>query len=331
MREHGKLSIKWWALGVGLSVAFGTPALGQVGDIAGMGYAGWRPSDQVSPVITPSVTYDTASGLWKYRYRVSNDRAAKQDILVFGVNFIATDNRTGLSLEAPPRWWGLFRTTTVPTPLSGVYFMAEVPESATSPNGPTPGQIKPGASLDGFEITSPYPPGLVKTWLRGFAGLPMLSEKSSPDEHAPSVRVPHDTTDAQRGWTIGPKRYTNIAGEAKGVDRLLQFMNLRNGTVHPAPVPIALSLDSSSKRGTLKIILNETDVTSRFYPGPADGASLVGVFDIDEAPLRVGSNRLVTSVDGDIAGSTRTDRDVLEFVVPQDVPALLRKLPETGG
>ncbi len=68
-------------------------------------------------------------------------------------------------------------------------------------SNPSPDQIPPGESLSGFRITSPFSPGQARTYVQGYAPVPFIKEPFGGDEE---FIVPHDTTNSQRGFTIGP-------------------------------------------------------------------------------------------------------------------------------
>jgi len=71
------------------------PGFAQVGDISGVTYPGWIPSDGVRPAVTTDVTFDAATGLWRYEYTLANGAEAEQDIIKFCLRF-----------DAPEATWG---------------------------------------------------------------------------------------------------------------------------------------------------------------------------------------------------------------------------------
>lgn len=61
------------------------------------------------------------------------------------------------------------------------------------------------------------------------------------------------------------------------------------------------------------------DVTAAYLPSPADGADLVGVFELISSPLQQGKNMLLTSIDGLTASGQRAkDTDRITFTVEPD-------------
>ncbi len=282
----------------GSSVAFS-----QVGDTSNVTYPGWKSSDEVNPVITATVGYDSASRTYSYGYAIANGSSAAQAVAEVDLDF----NGQTLIGSAPPDWdaW-LYQ------PIggrSGATFSSFGDDYTITPQGlvPNPGTglIAPGASQAGYTITSLYPPGYSRTYTRGYAAVPLLPDTSPP------VIQPDDTTDSQRGWTLGPTRYTTVVtqgtqevGDLSRSNRFLVFMNVDTlGSVLRAPAVIAVKFDNTSGdlpiRASFRALLNGVDVTSLFRPGPSDGADLVAVFELSAGkPLVVGSNTLKTFVTG---------------------------------
>lgn len=294
-----------------------TAALGQVGDISKVTYPGWIPSDRVVPEITVEVSYDSVSGLWRYDYTVRNGSTAEQPIQSVMLRF----NAPTAGVTSPAGWFQLVHFSTAAGAIPGVTFAAEASEELVeTPAGVVPGEpeaaIPPGDSLTGLSITSPYPPGYARTYVQGFAPVPYLPVGF--DE--PTV-VPDDTTNSQRGWTLGPTRYTSVVttgGRRPAVDGFLVFMNLdRRGTTLRNPAPIALDFAAGGEtvfREPLVVELNGVDVTAAFHPGPADGADLVAVFQLGKSPLVVGRNVLTARVEGIVPGTNRRAADTERLV-----------------
>lgn len=289
-------------------------AWAQVGDISDVTWPGWIPSDRVVPIITPQVDYDSSSGAWHYSYVLANGVESRQDILNFMLRFNAPITRSA----APDGWWRMPHFSTAPEAIPGITFHAVLPNTiGDSPNGPAEAQIPPGESLSGFVIVSRYPPGYARTYVQGFAPVPYL-----PDDWGEKpTNVPHDTTNSQRGWTLGPTRYTTVITEGNrrpAVDGFLGFMNLtEKGTDLRDPAPIALELAVNGETvypGSLHVELNRVDVTAYFHPGPEDGADLVGVFTLASSPLEPGKNVLVTSVEGLVPGKGKRAKDTDRIV-----------------
>ncbi len=305
-------------LGLGVMAGAGgaigaTDLHAQVGDISGVTYPGWIPSDRVRPAISSEVTFNPTTGLWHYAWTVANGSDAEQDIINFWLRFNAPPNENDVIITAPAGWWaGLFAGGAVP----GAAFGAERSEELGSVWPPAAAQIPPGASLAGFEMTSAFPPGEARTYVQGYAPVPFL-----PDDFDEETGVPHDTTNSQRGWSAGPTSYNGVQTFARGqradVNQFIGFLNLTGGMVRHNPAPIAIRLGPTANPATFHAELNGVDVTGFFHPGTAGGADLVGYFVVGSSPLVFGRNVLVVTVDGTVPGTTRiaTDRDRIAFTV----------------
>ncbi|MBW3570645.1 MAG: hypothetical protein KY467_06025 [Gemmatimonadetes bacterium] len=280
--------------------------------------------------MTVAVTYDGASGLWRYAYTVANGPAAAQDIWEVGFR-LGGWSRTVL---APAGWTAIGdteRTFDIAGPgIPGTSFLADIPETPPANfYSPSPHQIPPGASLDGFEFHSPFPPGYVRAWAQGYAPVPFppTGEEEDPSLYEARNPEPHDTVNAQRFTTLGPSRYTTVVTRGtlnlEGAEGFLGFMNLAaSGTVLRAPAPIALKFSVGGETvfpETFRAVLNGVDVTSWFHAGTAGGADRVAVLARGTLPVQEGRNVLVTTVEGLLPGTTRRgiDEDVIQFdVVP---------------
>jgi hypothetical protein len=284
-------------------------AAAQVGDISQVSYPGWVPADRVLAGYTVTASYNTAQALWTYAYTVSNGAGAQQALQSLRLRF----NGPAQTVGQPSGWYNL--TFPPPVPLPGAFFGARLPDvySGTTAEQPGAARIPPGQGLPGFSITSAYPPGYARTYAQGFAAYPPAPAGSTEED----FNLPADTTNAQRSFVLGPIRYTQVTtggNRRPGVDGFLGFMNLNvSGSVVRTPAPIALKFSLNGEtvfRETLHIILNGSDVTAAFKPGPSDGADLVGVFALNVSPLQLGKNVLQTSVEGLKMGTSQRAADV---------------------
>ncbi len=297
------------AVAAAAALAGAAPAAAQVGDISGVVWPGWIPSDRVQPAIAVEVTYDAPSNGWRYVYTVANGAGAQQDIRRFDLAFPSPT----AALTTPDGWWSAFFAEGASLP--GASFQAESPDSVGETLLPSPAQIAPGGSLQ-FTIVSPYPPGQARTYVQGFAAVPYL-----PDDFEEIPVVPDDTTNAQRGWAVGPTRYGEVITDGNrrpSVDGFLGFMNLlETGTTLQNPAAIALKLSVAGETvmpETFSATLNGVDITAAFHPGPADGATLTAYLAIGSSPLQAGKNVLITRIDGIVPGTTRTATDTDRMV-----------------
>lgn len=278
-------------------------ALAQVGDTSNVTYPGWKSSDKVNPLISVVVAYDSVLHAYSYGYTVANGGSAAQSIDQIDLDFTGP-TMAGLA----PATWDVWLSQPIGG-RAGATFSSFGDDYTTTAQGlvPNPGTdlILPGESKSGYSISSLYPPGYSRSYTRGYAAVPLLPDSSPP------VIKPRDTTDSQRGWTLGPTRYTRIITEGTQeptdlarTNRFLKFMNVDTlGTVLRAPAVIAVKFDNTSGdfpiRASFRALLNGVDVTSLFHPGPADGADLVALFELGAGkPLVVGTNTLKTYVTG---------------------------------
>ena len=327
------------ALSVSLAAAmflaasgFDHSVLAQVGDTSGVTYPNWKASDRVAPAVTVNVSYNDTTAKWHYAYTVANGPSAVQDINQFQLRFFSPS-----VIGAAPQGWDSFVVdTSGAIPGADFATLGEGFVDVTGGTAPAPGpaQIPPGGSLSGFVIVSSYPPGEARTYIRGYAAVPYL-----PDSMDDPVVTPHDTTNAQRAWSIGPTIYTKIVTygtkEPTDLGRANQFMAFMNvdtvGTTLRAPAVIAIRFDNGWDGDcvmpeTFKAYLNGVDVTSAFHPGPANdrstpgtiGADLVAVFTLDPGgPLVSGANVLKTMVSGLLSRfipvPSVVDTDIIKF------------------
>lgn len=304
-------------LGFATLAGIATPAAGQVGDVSWVVYPGWQASDKVGAIIAVSAQYDAQTQLWNYSYVLMNRSWGEQAIRTFDITFDGSKS----NVAAPNGWYAIVSNPTDPRP--GIAYAAALRDDiiGDSPNGPAPAQIPINSQLEGFTFTSPHPPGHARTYVKGFAAVPYLPDGYDDSE----VRVPDDTTDAQRTWVPAPKKYTTVrsaGGVQAGVEGFVGFMNMDTlGTIQETPAIVALKFALNGEtvfRETLNVTLNGQNVTGDFYPGPEDSAHRVGLFFNYHSPIVIGQpNVLVVTVEGIIPGtSTRaTDTDTVRFVV----------------
>ena len=306
-------------LGTGMLLALGafgfpTSASAQVGDVSDVNYPGWIAADGTQPTIEATVGHNGTT--WSFAYDVGNGATASQEIDKIKLNFNAPE----ATASASAGWLaGLHPSPTAAIP--GVYFLGRVDSPAGATRLPSPVQIGAGSAVSGFSVTSDYPPGYSRVYVRGFVPLPAISEEDLPDE---SLIVPHDTTNSQRRWTLGPTLYAEVVtggNRRPATDGFLGFMNLsEKSSVLTDPAPIALKFSLNGETvflETLSVKLNGVDVTESFYPGATVGADLVGLFSIGSSPLQEGKNVLLTTVDGVVPsnGNTAKDSDRIVFFV----------------
>lgn len=154
---------------------------------------------------------------------------------------------------APSGWDGYARGESTFDPDRGTAFAlfdANLPPDFEGPYwSASDFQIPPGDSLSGFVLTSPYPPGYARTYVQGYSGSLFPPDPAEdPDAYYAMKPVPHDTTDSQRGWTLGPTIYTTVltpGDDGLTTDNFLGWMNISDFAtilIDPAPVAVKFSL-----------------------------------------------------------------------------------------
>ncbi|MGH7564319.1 MAG: hypothetical protein ACREK5_07835, partial [Gemmatimonadota bacterium] len=309
-----------------LSLLLWTNLRAQIGEIP-LPYPGWIPSDRVEPTITVHESYDAFAAAWHYDYTIANAPTAEQDIRVVELTLRAwTDD-----VQAPVGWRYFSRSVDTFNPqgpgINSTLFKATLPSGPlTADSWPaSPYQIPPGDSLSGFAQSSAYPPGYSRTYTQGYSGSPFPPDPSvDPDAYYAMNPIPHDTTNSQRGWTLGPTIYTEVltpGDDGLTTDNFLRWMNISDfATILIDPAPIALKFSVVGETvfpETFQAILNGVDVAEAFLPGPPDGADQVAVFRLGSSPLVEGLNVIQTSIEGieGITGVRGTDIDIMRFRV----------------
>ena len=300
-------------------------ARAQVGPIP-LPYPGWIPADRVDETIVVAPAYDPVQQAWRYEYVLTNGILAEQDIW----DFMIRQDAWTTSASAPAGWDVNRPSQSTFDPagpgMEATEYRATLPSDFTGRFWPPSAyQLPPGETLSGFAQESPYPPGYARTYTQGYSGSPWEPDPlEDPEAYEAMNPTPHDTTNSQRAWTLGPAIYREVVtggNRRPATDGFLGFMNLSEKSsilTDPAPIALKFSLNGETvMRETLQVTLNGVDVTADFHPGPADGADLVGVFRLGSSPLQEGKNVLLTSVEGIIPsnGHVGTDSDRIVFLV----------------
>ncbi len=140
----------------------------------------YRPKTAASSPVslrgTVQTSFDTATGLYTYRYTFANDASSTADVSSMQV---VVNRSIAVNLKAPEGW-----NADVWKDGSVVSFAAM---SAASTNQgiddgnlpPSPFQIRPNQSLSGFSFQSPDPPGSIAFLGQGYKPLPVLDEDNT--------------------------------------------------------------------------------------------------------------------------------------------------------
>src|SRR6266700_64468 len=116
------------------------------------------PANQLSVGVTTSVTYDSASGLYTYSYALNNASASQQAAWLFALQL--NGKLTG---SPSPSGWTSVEHDDQPLLSWAATDVGTLPPDYVD-NGnlpPSPFTIAPGATLSGFQLISPDPPGNV--------------------------------------------------------------------------------------------------------------------------------------------------------------------------
>jgi len=277
------------------------------------------PTNQVDVTVAVDVTFDAATQLYTYAYKVTSLPTSRQNIDTFDIEF----NGEVLNVTSP-RGWRKF-----PFFMQSIMSWAaiEIPKESIPPGYaddgsrfPSPFQIKPGQTLGGFSLQSPSPPQAVKFYVKGFAQVPTATSEDDFND----ITIPVFPDDSKAGVTLGPRRTDNVifaGGRRPSVDGFLGFAGTQNGETRQLPVSILIRFGVNGETvfpDTFKAALNREDVTQHFIK-TGNGSERVALFELGQSPIVLGRNILTTSVDGLVPDTTRTatDSDAFTFYAVQ--------------
>lgn len=269
------------------------------------------PANQLSVTVSPTVTFNSATGLYEYDYQLQNAPSSAQKIVAFALRlpgpFSNASSPAGWSHEGydarPIIEWSA--TEAAPDP-PGFVDDGSIPPAAYP--------IHQGSSKSGFKLVSADPPGSISYYVKGEVPFAMVAPGVDPDEMPPfddDIEV-----DSVKGTTVGPVPVVAAeyfeGGRRPATDPFLVFVNLRDGDVRTNPTSIIIKFGAHGEtvdRTTFHAELNGVDVTAAFTAVSAPG-DLAALFAVGSSPLKVGKNVLLTTVAGTIPGTTRTANDV---------------------
>ena len=277
------------------------------------------PTNQVDVTVAVDVTFDAATQLYTYAYKVTSLPTSQQNLESFYIEF----NGEVLNVTSPRGW------ISVPFSMQPIMSWAaiEVPKESIPPDYvddgsllPSPFEIKPGETLGGFSLQSPSPPQAVKFYAKGFAQVP-----TAPDEDDfNNITIPVFPDNATAGATLGPRLADNLifaGGRRPSVDGFLGFVGNENGETRRLPIAILIRFGVNGETvfpDTFTAALNRVDVTPRFIK-TGNGTERVAFFELGQSPLVLGRNVLTTNVNGLVPDTTRTatDSDAFTFFAVQ--------------
>lgn len=272
--------------------------------------------NQVSVTMTANVTYDPASGLFTYHYTAASGATSVQEVSSLYVPVAGSV----MNIVSPQGW-----ESGVAADGLTVRWSASAEEGFIPPPGyvddgnllPSVYQIKPGTRLGGFSFQSPDAPVFGAFYAEGFVRIPVEGIDFAAD--AEPV-VPAWPDNLFKGTTKAPAYAADVflGGRRPAVDGFLVFRNIQNRDVRPAPVLIDIQFalnGESVNQATFKALLNNVDITSKFVITGANKRR--AVLEIGLGQLKLGSNVLLTSVEGVVPGTARTaaDTDRISFTV----------------
>lgn len=280
-----------------------------------------QPANQLTAFVDADVTFESASGLYTYTYKVMSAPSSIQEIWFLALEFSGTVTRNIVN-SASPRGWSFDVHDNRPIVSWGATEVGPLPPDFVDDGNvvPSPFQIKPGQTLAGFSFQSPDPPDTATFYAEGFTKLPQVT---GDVEELPQggQGVLDFTQNSFVGTIVGPKSIAGTTpfegGRRPAVDDFLVFLNIAKGETKAAPVAIVIKFALNGEtvvRSTFHATLNRIDVTSAFVPSGGTNGDLVGIFNLGSSPLQPGRNVLITSVDGIVPGTTRTASDVDRLV-----------------
>ncbi|MGA7240667.1 MAG: hypothetical protein WBY44_33595 [Bryobacteraceae bacterium] len=117
--------------------------------------------NQVKPIVSSTVSV-TASGSYDYSYVVANDASAADGVKVWSIAMPAVD--AVISASHPSWTFDEHAATSDPNPPKGTVSMS--PVVLASWHSPAPNLLQPSATVSGFDLKSPYLPGLTLIYAR---------------------------------------------------------------------------------------------------------------------------------------------------------------------
>ena len=275
-------------------------------------------SADVNAVLTGTTSLDANTGLYTYKYSVTNYGDSKKLANTF---YIPLKGANIINLTVPRGWSGsIFRDESM------VSFCACEEEGFELPSGfvdygqgvPSKFAVAPGTTLTGFSFQSAYPPSPSIYYVGGWVPIP-IEGIDFPEGQEPVI--PPFPKNKKIGNVAGPSKNDAIAtgGRRPAVDGFLVFANFKDGGLYSRPVVVDIIFSQNGEnviQSTFKATLNGADVTPNFKSFEPNRRR--AVFDTTAgSSLIVGKNILQTSVQGTVGSSSRkaTDVDKATFLV----------------
>jgi len=219
--------------------------------------------NRVKPQVQASVTRDSITQLYTYRYTVTNAPDSILNIGDFIVNIVGAVS----DVTSPENWFDRIiqgrNFDNPPHPLDAVrWYTSEtipIPPDSVDTGGLDPllYPIKPGETVSGFSFKSPKPPGPVKFYALGDMDLPSAASEEEAEEisqECPRTAVGDLFETAYQGTTQGP------------VDFLPVTINIKQKSINPRSqgvIPVAILSAADFDASTID------PLSVRFGPGAA--------------------------------------------------------------
>lgn len=273
-----------------------------------------EPANQVVVTVTTDVTFDNSTHLYTYNYTVKSEASSQQELW----RLVIKVNDEVVSGTAPLGWDFTYDADKMI--VSWAAIEGEDPNWVDDGGvPPSPYQIKPSQTLSGFSFKSASPPETVTFYAEGYTPIPVA--ESEDDFEAEGYELRPYTEDSFKGTTMGPMAAEAYSGNRRpAVDGFLGFTNLKNNDTFTAPVTIAVQFSLAGEvvdRSSFSATLNGIDVTAAFVPNDQVPGDLAATFELGKSPLQMGKNVLITSVTGQVPGTTRSAADIdrITFIV----------------
>ena len=272
---------------------------------------------QVNVSVASTVAYDANTGLFTYRYSLTNFADAVLEVESF---YVLLRGSSIINATSPAGWEPMMHRAG-----SWVNWCACTEDGIVIPPGyvelgrglPSKFQIKPGQTLSGFSFQSAYPQSPGQFYAGGW--VPILIEGVDfPEGQEP--QDPGFPANMFRG-ALAAAPFSNptleFGGRRPSVDGFLVFTSINDLGSYQAPLLIDILFGQQGEvvdTSTFKATLNGTDITSQFValdPRRRRVQLSVG------GALKAGKNVLTTSVQGTVPGASRSakDTDRITFLI----------------
>jgi PKD repeat protein len=150
--------------------------------------------------LAAQVTQDPLSGLYTYQYSFTNDASSADELSTVQIPLA---DAVVFNLKAPQGWSPEILNDELLLDFTATE-IGELPPDYV-PDGkliPSPYQVKPGQSLNGFSFQSPYPPTQMSFNASGFKQLPVLGVDIGDSPESPAI--PPEFISSYTSTTDGP-------------------------------------------------------------------------------------------------------------------------------